>query len=132
MAEEAPRWRVNQQSLIGHALVEEGREVYYTPTEKPGGGTNGVGENLSPLNDAAQAIVDAQEADHIDKTVNAAKRKALAEAGDGPTESETADGLVPTRAAKGDARTDASAAKPAKGSKKASAPETPADPDDVG
>lgn len=61
--DEAPRWRVNEKSFVGHSLIEEGGEVTYEPAE---GGE--VGENLSPLNDAAQAIVDAQKSPHPDKS----------------------------------------------------------------
>jgi hypothetical protein len=63
MPDERPLWRTNEKSFIGHSLVEEGTSVLYTPPE---GGE--VAENLSPLNAAAQAIVDAQKTDHPDKT----------------------------------------------------------------
>jgi hypothetical protein len=59
---DAPLFRVNQKSFIGHAVVEAGAEINFTP--KPGGE---IGENLSPINDAAQALVDAQKGDHPDK-----------------------------------------------------------------
>lgn len=61
--DDGPRWRVMAKSFIGHALIEEGEEVSYEPEA---GGE--VGDNLAPLNDAAQAIVDAQKSDHPDKT----------------------------------------------------------------
>ena len=69
-----PRWRVNEVSTIGHALCQPGTEVFYTPTLNENDETNGVGANLSPLNDEAQAIVDEQREDHPDKTKHAAKR----------------------------------------------------------
>lgn len=73
---EAPRWRVNETSFIGHSLVQPGDEVFYTPTtDEKTGVTDGVGENLSPLNDEAQAIVDGQKVDHPDKTANDGQRR---------------------------------------------------------
>lgn len=63
--DEAPRFRVNALSHIGDVLVQEGDEVTYTP---PKG--SGVGEALSPLNAAAQAIVDRPTSakDHPDRS----------------------------------------------------------------
>lgn len=114
MSSERARWRVNAQSFIGHALVAAGAEVFYTPPE---GGH--VGHNLSPLNDTAQAIVDAQKPDHPDKASNAGKRaKALADrqAADETAEKESTDGIV--KGAKGDTRTN----KAPRGGKRAAQP----------
>lgn len=61
--QEAPRWRVNTKSFIGHTVIEEGGEVNYTPEED-----GYIEENLSPVNDAAQALVNAQAQAHPDKT----------------------------------------------------------------
>lgn len=77
MSQEEPTFRVNWKSFIGHTLVEEGAEVGYTP---PAGGH--IGENLSPLNDAAQALVDAQTPPHPDKATPA-KADPLDHDGDG-------------------------------------------------
>lgn len=55
-----PLWRVQTKSFVGHALCEEGDNVTYVPTED-----GLVGDNLWPLNDEAQAIIDDQGA--IDK-----------------------------------------------------------------
>lgn len=97
---ERPRWRVNTQSHVGHALVEEGQEVFYTPPE---GGE--VADNLSPLNDAAQAIVDEQKGEHLDKASNAktkAAKVAKAEEAKAEDDKAAADGVI--KAAKGDTR----------------------------
>ena len=70
MSEDArAHWRVNTQSFIGHSLVNEGDTVFYDPP--PGGH---VSDNLSPINKAAQDIVNAQAKPHPDKAV--AKPKA--------------------------------------------------------
>lgn len=114
---ERPRWLVNAQSFVGHALVEPGTEVYYTPTEDADGKSNGVGHNLTPLNDEAQAIVDAQAKDHPDKTKHAARRKAAADKAADEAEAveqEKGDGPVPKSQAKGDTKSE----NPAKGGKK--------------
>lgn len=55
-----PRYRVIEKSFIGHSLHEEGAELTYH------GDT--VSDNLSPLNAAAQAVVDAQKDPHLDKS----------------------------------------------------------------
>lgn len=117
--DERPRWRVNERSFIGHSQVEEGTEVFYTPAE---GGE--VHENLSPLNDAAQAIVDGQKSAHPDKAAAPAKKAAKPPAepeGDGPVAS-------PKGATK-------KAAKPAaepKGAPEGKGEAKPADDEDVG
>ncbi|QCW21975.1 hypothetical protein JessAGP_045c [Caulobacter phage Jess A] len=64
--QEAPRFRVNEKSFIGHTLVEAGVETFYDP-----GKDGSVSANLSPVNDAAQALVDAQREDHPDKSAKA-------------------------------------------------------------
>lgn len=57
-------WRVNTPSFIGHSLIPEGAtNIVYNP---PKGGE--VADNLSPMNEAAQDIVDAQKSPHPDKT----------------------------------------------------------------
>jgi len=66
--DEAPRWRVMEKSFVDHALLDEGAEVTFTPEAGDDGRMTQVGNNLSPLNDAAQAIVDAQADDHEDQT----------------------------------------------------------------
>lgn len=104
---ERPRWRVNEVSNVGHALVHPGDEVYYTPTETEDGSTNGVGENLSPLNDEAQAIVDAQKVDHPDKTKHAARRRARADVDEeeaAEIAQATSDGPVPKASRKGETK----------------------------
>lgn len=104
MSSERPRWRVNTQSFIGHALVHPGDEVYYTPPAPspalPDGGH--VGANLSPLNDAARDIVEAQAKDHPDKS-ETAKALAIQAAKDAKAagEAETTDGPVPKAMRKG-------------------------------
>lgn len=126
---ERPRWRVNVQSFIGHALVNEGDEVYYTPPVEvpataisPGSPAGHVSENLSPLNDAAQEIVDTQKRDHPDKAIHAGKRAkaaALSDEEQMEQEQDRGDGLVPARARKGDTK---APPKPKRGAK-------PAEPD---
>ncbi|QNH91697.1 hypothetical protein SR18_gp046c [Caulobacter phage SR18] len=64
--QEAPRFRVNEKSFIGHTLVEAGVETFYDP-----GKDGSVSANLSPVNEAAQALVDAQREDHPDKSATA-------------------------------------------------------------
>lgn len=59
---ETPRWRTTMASYLDHNLVAEGEEVDYTPPE---GGQ--VAENLEPVNDAAQALIDAQTDPHPSK-----------------------------------------------------------------
>lgn len=89
---ERPRWRVNEKSFIGHSLVEEGAEVFYTPLDDAKTGiTVGVSDNLTPLNDAAQEIVDTQKRDHIDKTKNAGKREAARKVAEQEAEESQAD-----------------------------------------
>ncbi len=108
MSTERARWRVNDQSFIGHALVNPGDEVYYTPLEDANGDTHGVGSNLSPLNDAAQTIVNEQREDHLDKPHNVKKRRAHAAASEEEEQEaaqEKGDGPVPARARKADTRT---------------------------
>lgn len=108
MSSERPRWRVNTQSFIGHALVHPGDEVYYTPPAPspalPDGGH--VGANLSPLNDAARDIVEAQAKDHPDKsdTAKALAIEAAKKAKDA-AEAETTDGPVPKALRKGNTLT---------------------------
>lgn len=98
---ERPRWRVNTQSHVGHALVEEGTEVFYTPPE---GGE--VAENLSPINDAAQAIVDEQKGEHPDKTSNAKSKAAkAAKVEETKAEDDKAATDGPVKNARGDTRT---------------------------
>ncbi|CAB4198780.1 hypothetical protein UFOVP1324_7 [uncultured Caudovirales phage] len=106
-----PRWRVNEVSTIGHALCQPGTEVFYTPTLTDDDVTNGVGPNLSPLNDQAQAIVDEQKEDHPDKSKHAAKRARLRAAEADMDDDEIAaekqkitDEPVSARQAKGDTR----------------------------
>jgi hypothetical protein len=136
---ERPRWRVNTQSFVGHALVNENDEVYYTPPVNLLGEMVGeVEANLSPLNDAAQAIIDAQKTDHPDKASNAEKRERAAaakaaeveivekESTDGPVKAAKGDVRSPAKPAKGDVR---SPAKPAKGKKAATEPAADADED---
>jgi len=122
--DERPRWRVNEQSFVGHVLVNEGDEVYYTPDLNCE-----VGDNLSPLNDAAQTIVDVQRSEHQDQTSNADKRaRELAEKAREAeiVEKESTDGPVPRP--KGDTKTEP---KPARGKKAVSGP-ADANDDDVG
>jgi len=57
---EKPRYRVIEKSFIGHTRHEAGAEITYEGDV--------VSDNLSPLNAAAQAVVDAQSDDHLDKT----------------------------------------------------------------
>lgn len=115
---ERPRWRVNEPSLIGNALAQQGDEVYYTPTDQSIEDGHGVASNLTPLNDAAQDIVDGQKDDHPDKSKHAAKR-ARQTAVDDDEEmiraQETTDGLAPKSQRKGDTRKPADPAKKVKG-----------------
>lgn len=67
MPTEDAQWRVNTPSFIGHSMIPEGGTCIYNP---PVGGE--VAENLSPMNAAAQAVLDAQKSDHPNK----AKKKA--------------------------------------------------------
>lgn len=60
-----PRYRVIEKSFIGHTLHEAGAEVTHEGDV--------VSDNLSPLNAAAQAVVDAQSDPHLDKTDPKAK-----------------------------------------------------------
>lgn len=127
---ERPRWRVNVQSFVGHALVNENDEVYYTPPVNLAGEQVGeVDANLTPLNDAAQAIIDGQKTDHPDKASNSEKR-ARAQAAQAAevevVEKESTDG--PVKNAKGDTK---SPPKP-KGKAKAAAEGTDAEHEDVG
>lgn len=86
--------------MIGNALCAEGTEVHYTPPE---GGM--VGDNLSPLNDAAQDILDGQKDDHPDKTGSDLKHTRDEEAVQKGEKDET-DGPVPKKQkGKGDTRT---------------------------
>lgn len=96
-ADDAPRWRVMEKSFIGHSLVEEGAEVVYEP-EDSNGKPGEVADNLSPLNAAAQAIVDAQAAPHPDKTegTKAKKTKATADAASAAVGSVDASKTAPT------------------------------------
>lgn len=55
-----PRYRVIEKSFIGHTLHEAGAEITYEGKV--------VSDNLSPLNAAAQKVVDAQADAHLDKT----------------------------------------------------------------
>lgn len=122
MATERPRWRVNARSFIGHTLVDEGAEVFYAPPDvqdpsDPRKKVKGhVSANLSPLNDVAQAIIEAQTKDHPDKLQNAekkAKEQAEAEAEAARVEAELTDGLV--KRAQGDTRSVKPGAKGGKG-----------------
>lgn len=72
--DDLPRYRVNERSFIGHALVDEGAEVTYE------GDT--VSDNLTPINDAAQAVVDAQTKPHLDKSEPVKGAKTLKARGD--------------------------------------------------
>lgn len=105
MAERA-RYVVLALSFIGHSLCQVGDEVFYDPPE---GGH--VSANLSPLNDTAQAVVDAQKQDHPAKTANAPLRAAAARAAEeaGETaEQETTNGPLPKNVKpKGDTRSQA-------------------------
>lgn len=65
--DETPRYRANEKSFIGHAIVEAGSEVDYDH-DAAGDGRGFIGHNLSPVNAAAQAVVDAQSQPHPDKT----------------------------------------------------------------
>jgi hypothetical protein len=67
---EAPKWRVAQKSFIDHSLVEEDTQLTWTPPSV-NGNPPVVGENLVPLNAAAQAIVDGQAKPHEHKTKKA-------------------------------------------------------------
>jgi len=108
-ADTRPRWRVNAPSFIGHSLCQEGDEVFYTPPATTDDGVeSSVAENLSPLNDAAQAVVDKQKRDHPDKTdrrekVQAKKAALTAEAEakadtDGPVKRKVGDTRSPKAA----------------------------------
>lgn len=66
-----PMWRAVVPSYIEHSLQAEGAEFTFTPPE---GGQ--VAENLWPLNDAAQALVDAQSDPHAAKTPKPADKPA--------------------------------------------------------
>lgn len=61
-----PRYRVIEKSFIGHTLHEAGAEVTHEGDV--------VADNLSPLNDAAQRVVDAQKDPHLDKSDPDAKK----------------------------------------------------------
>jgi hypothetical protein len=77
---EAPRWRVMEKSFVGHAMMEEGTETPFDPVNPDNGVVTVVGENLSPLNESAQAIIDAQAEPHPDKTAGAKPKSARAKA----------------------------------------------------
>ena len=77
---EAPRWRVMEKSFVGHALLDEGTETPFDPVNPENGKITVIGENLSPLNDSAQAIVDAQAEDHPDKTAGPKPKSVRAKA----------------------------------------------------
>lgn len=133
---ERPRWKVNVKSLVGNALCDpddpKTAEVFFEPQESADPNTGKkrmgqVGPNLSPLNDAAQAIIDEQDDDHPDATANAGKRAraaAKAAAEDQVVEDETNNGPAPRK--KGDTRT--AAKKAPKAAKKAEEPAQ--DPED--
>lgn len=74
-ADDRPLFRVNEKSFVGHAIAEEGATVVYEPEED-----GEIGENLTPLNEAAQALVDAQKGEHPDKTGGKKARSAKAQA----------------------------------------------------
>lgn len=84
-AETRGKFRVNEKSFIGHALVQEGDTVYVHPDElKVKGKADGhISDNLSPLNDVAQAMVDGQKEEHPDKGAKPAKAPAAGEGDDG-------------------------------------------------
>lgn len=69
-AETRGKFRVNEKSFIGHALVQEGDTVHVHPDDlKAKGKPDGhISDNLSPLNDIAQAMIDGQKEDHPDKS----------------------------------------------------------------
>lgn len=88
-----PRFRVVEKSFIGHALCEEGDDVFYTPPEN-----SHVGANLWPINDEAQELVDEQGKTEKDASGNdvyhpasahAAKPKKKAASTDGPVDRAT-------------------------------------------
>lgn len=81
--DEAPRYLVNEKSFIEHNLLEAGAETVYWGEE--------VSENLTPINDAAQAVVDAQSRPHPDKTDGPKPRSARARA-DAAAAAPTGDG----------------------------------------
>jgi hypothetical protein len=84
------KFRVNEKSFVGHALVEEGSEVFIDPDSlKVKGKADGhISDNLSPLNDVAQAMVDNQKEDHPDKSAAPAPKAAKAPAAAKPAKVE--------------------------------------------
>lgn len=86
--DDTPRWRTTTASYLDHNLVAEGEEVSYAPPE---GGQ--VAENLEPINDAAQAWIDAQKDAHPCKAaVKPAKpAKAAKGAADAAADAKAAD-----------------------------------------
>lgn len=63
VVDDRPLWTVNEKSFVGHSIAEEGATVIYEPDED-----SEVGENLSPANQAAQDVIDAQRTPHPDKS----------------------------------------------------------------
>lgn len=97
MNDERPRFRVNRQSMVGNALVAEGTEVIYTPP----GPDSTVDDNLSPLNDAAQKVVDRKNPDgsasrHPDRTGGPGFETIAAEAVAADEEEDT-NGIIPKK-----------------------------------
>lgn len=94
VTDDTPRWLVNERSFIGHAIVEAGNEISYDPEDGDPKTPTHIGENLTPTNEAAQAIVDAQPEPHPDKSdgkrgKSAKARADAAAAGVEATEPET-------------------------------------------
>lgn len=95
MATSRPKFRVVEKSFIGHALCEEGDEVFYTPPE----GSH-VGANLWPINDEAQELVDDQDKTERDPSGAPIYHPASALAAPKPKKAKPVDGPVGAKAAK--------------------------------
>lgn len=81
-------FRVVEKSFLGHATHEEGASFFIDPETHPEDGE--IGENLVPVNDAAQAMIDGQKGPHSAKGTKKPKAKpAVAE-----TPAQTAEELT--------------------------------------
>lgn len=102
MAQKDALWRANSRSFVGVAMHEEGAEnVVYNPPE---GGE--VAENLSPMNDVAQAIVDGQKSAHPNKSTPKAGKKAAKASVDGGAGDDSVAGTAGTDTVSGAAGDD--------------------------
>lgn len=62
---------VKEKSFLGHSIHEEGAHFFIDPDLHPA--DSHISDNLTPVNAAAQKMVDDQKEPHPDKTVKKAK-----------------------------------------------------------